>query len=302
MTVALLCTIAPVRALQYTVFVNGELVPLPVPAVSQGGRVFVPMRSIFEALHASVVFNNGTVNATAGTNRVQVRIGSTQAIVNGQTQTLDAAPFMQGSSTMVPLRFVSEALGATVDFNSTNGAIRIATANATAAPTASRTVPGGTSVTTNLTTSVNTATAQVNQPISLLVKAPVPRVASVFEGATFYGHIAAVQRASQGRNPTLELDVDTVRLAGTETRLPVGATISKIAPAQGPNVGMGAAGAGAGMLLGNWIGKMVGTDVGGAAGAAAGYLLASNNRQDITVGPGWDISIMLIREFEPPAR
>jgi hypothetical protein len=288
--------------LQYTVFVNGELVPLTVPAVERGGRVFVPMRSIFEALGASLVFDKGVVNATSGNNRVQVRIGSTQAVVNGQVQQLDAAPFLQGSTTMVPLRFVSEALGAAVDFNSVNGAIRIATANASPSPTASRAVPAGTAITTNLTSSVNTASAQVNQPISLSVKAPVPPGASVFEGATFYGHISQVQKASQGRNPMLELDVDSVRLAGTQTRLPVGATISKIAPSQGPNVGLGAAGAGAGMLLGNWIGKMVGTDVGGAVGAAAGYLLTSNNRQDITVGPGWDISVELLQAFMPPSR
>jgi uncharacterized protein YcfJ len=112
--------------------------------------------------------------------------------------------------------------------------------------------------------------------------------------------VLEVQKAGQGRNPTLEIEVDHIRLAGRSTNIPLAATISKIAPKQGANVGAGAVGAGAGMLVGNWIGKMVGTNAGGAVGAAAGFMLASNNKQDITIGAGSDVSVQLTQPLTLP--
>src|ERR1700678_367052 len=100
-----------------TVIVNGNTMSFDQPPVEQAGRVFVPLRGVFEQLGASVVYQNGQINATGDGRTVSLQIGSTQATVDGQSQTLDQAPFVEGSRTLVPLRFVAQALGASVDWN-----------------------------------------------------------------------------------------------------------------------------------------------------------------------------------------
>ena len=72
---------------------------------------------MFENLGASVVYENGMINAQGRGNNVSLHIGSTQATVNGQPAALDVAPFIIGASTYVPLRFVSQALGASVNYD-----------------------------------------------------------------------------------------------------------------------------------------------------------------------------------------
>lgn len=108
-----------------TVVVNGNTMQFDQPPVEQAGRVFVPLRGIFEQLGASVVYQNGQINATGDGRNVSLQIGSSNATVNGQTQTLDSPPFVEGSRTLVPLRFVAQALGANVDWNNNTSTVTI---------------------------------------------------------------------------------------------------------------------------------------------------------------------------------
>jgi hypothetical protein len=107
------------------VIVNGNTMNFDQPPVEQAGRVFVPLRGVFEQLGASVVYQNGTINATGRGRTVSLQIGSTQATVDGQPQTLDSPPFVEGSRTLVPLRFVAQALGASVDWNNNTSTVVI---------------------------------------------------------------------------------------------------------------------------------------------------------------------------------
>ena len=96
-----------------SVTLNGAPLNLNPAPQERAGRVFVPLRGVFEQLGASVVYDNGTINAQKGHERsVSLHVGSTAATVDGQPQTLDVAPFIIGASTYVPLRFVSQSLGA----------------------------------------------------------------------------------------------------------------------------------------------------------------------------------------------
>ena len=54
--------------------------------IIQDGRVFVPLRGVFEQLGASVVYSNGTIDANGNGRDISLQIGSTQATVNGQPQ------------------------------------------------------------------------------------------------------------------------------------------------------------------------------------------------------------------------
>jgi hypothetical protein len=109
------------------VTVNGQQVNLSPPPTERAGRVFVPLRGVFERLGASVVYANGQINATGNGRNISLNIGSTQATINGQPQMLDVAPFIIGASTYVPLRFVAQALGDTVNWDNSNGVVAIAT-------------------------------------------------------------------------------------------------------------------------------------------------------------------------------
>jgi hypothetical protein len=110
---------------QVGVNVNGNPMYLNPGPIEKNGRVYVPLRGIFEHLGAGVSYNNGVINATKGNQTVQLRIGSTQANVNGQIQHLDAAPFIVGSTTYVPLRFVAQSFGANVGYNCANRQVSI---------------------------------------------------------------------------------------------------------------------------------------------------------------------------------
>jgi hypothetical protein len=123
-----LSLIAPAAAMAQssaTVVVNGQPMQFDQPPVEQNGRLFVPLRGVFEHLGASVVYSNGQINATAGRTTVQLQVGSTQATVNGQPTTLDAPPFLVGGRLLVPLRFISQALGASVNFVSSSDTVYV---------------------------------------------------------------------------------------------------------------------------------------------------------------------------------
>jgi hypothetical protein len=125
--VALAAPALPALAQNATVqiSVNGSPVSFDQPPIEQGGRVFVPLRGVFERLGASVVYNNGQINATRGSTTVALTIGNTTATVNGQQQQLDSPPIVIGARTLVPLRFVAQALGATVNYDSSSNSVAI---------------------------------------------------------------------------------------------------------------------------------------------------------------------------------
>jgi hypothetical protein len=77
-----------------------------------------PLRAIFEALGVQVNWDDvkQTVTATKGSTTIIVKIGSTQATVNGETKNLDVPAQSINDRTMVPVRFISESLGARVNW------------------------------------------------------------------------------------------------------------------------------------------------------------------------------------------
>ncbi len=110
-----------------SVTLNGNPLNLTPAPTERAGRVFVPLRGVFENLGATVVYANGVINATGRGHNVSLRINSQTATVDGQQQTIDVAPFIIGASTYVPLRFVSQALGATVNFDGANQVVALST-------------------------------------------------------------------------------------------------------------------------------------------------------------------------------
>ncbi|MBE0466892.1 MAG: hypothetical protein IBX71_06670, partial [Candidatus Desulforudis sp.] len=111
-----------------TIMLNGK--EIGGEGVIEEGRTLVPMRVIFEALEAQVSYDQGAVTATKGPDTVQLVIGEQVAYINGKQTLLDVTPRIVNDRTMVPLRLVSEALGATVEWQPAGRTINITTASA----------------------------------------------------------------------------------------------------------------------------------------------------------------------------
>lgn len=103
-----------------TVVVDGNPVQFPDQQPQESNdRVLVPLRGVFEVLGAKVNWNpaDQTITARKGDSRVRLAIGQLDASVDGRPVHMDVPATLVGGTTMVPLRFVSEALGAFVTWN-----------------------------------------------------------------------------------------------------------------------------------------------------------------------------------------
>jgi len=102
-------------------------VTLPVAPTVFSGRTFVPLRGVLELFGAEVTWRDpDRVLIRATDSEVVLRIGRTTATVNGETRTLAAAPRIVAGRTLIPLRFVSEALGLRVTWHADTNTIDIA--------------------------------------------------------------------------------------------------------------------------------------------------------------------------------
>ncbi|HOI24132.1 MAG TPA: stalk domain-containing protein [Caldisericia bacterium] len=104
-------------------YVNQQLVVLDVAPFIDSGRTFVPFRFVGESLGAEVGYTTdasgrvATVTYKLGSTSIILYIGRKDALVNGRTVYLDVAPKIVQGRTVIPLRFVTEALGCKVDWD-----------------------------------------------------------------------------------------------------------------------------------------------------------------------------------------
>lgn len=107
--------------------INDQVLYFDVNPVIDNGRTLVPLRGIFENLGADVqwIAQTSTVLATRGDTRVKLQIGNANAYVNDQVIPLDVPAKIVDGSTLVPVRFISESLGATVDWENSSSTVLI---------------------------------------------------------------------------------------------------------------------------------------------------------------------------------
>jgi len=144
---------------------------------------------------------------------------------------------------------------------------------------ASAQVSPGTALYGTIDQSLDSGSVQVGQPFTM---SNVHSADYNINGATLYGHVLAVQRASQGRSGGITLAFDKLRTrSGNSYAIDGRATQAQENTKSNTLKEVG--GAVAGMIVGNIVGKAVGTGLGGAVGAAGGYMLARNNRQNVVI-------------------
>lgn len=101
------------------VTVDGKKLSFDQQPLMIDDRVLVPARAVFEALGASVNWDESaqTVTAVKGGNTVSLVIDSDRMYVNGQVKTLDVPAMVINDRTLVPARAVSEAFGCSVKWD-----------------------------------------------------------------------------------------------------------------------------------------------------------------------------------------
>lgn len=100
------------------VLVNGKQIEFDVEPIIEDGRTLVPMRFIFEALQAKVDWIADTRTAVAYKDgiKIEISIDNKTMLKNGKSIELDVPARLTDGRTLVPVRAVSEGLGAKVEW------------------------------------------------------------------------------------------------------------------------------------------------------------------------------------------
>lgn len=102
------------------VTIDGQEIMFDVPPQIINERAMVPLRAIFEALNATVEWDDETqtVTSTKDDTTIQFTIGKRKMYVNGDPINLDSPACLINDRTLVPVRAISEAFDMKVVWNS----------------------------------------------------------------------------------------------------------------------------------------------------------------------------------------
>lgn len=107
-------------------YVDGKKVELDVAPVIKNDRTYVPLRFCAEALSADVKWIEETQSVVVKIDNkiVEFYIGSNIYKVDGKLIESDAEPFLENDKTMLPIRFLAEAINKKIEWHD-NGIITI---------------------------------------------------------------------------------------------------------------------------------------------------------------------------------
>ena len=119
----------------FSLSVNGkQLTNLPLAPIIFNDRALVPVREVFEALGATVLYEGETkkITVTYKGRKGVIRIDSNDAEINGKAVKIPEgltpkliAKWGESAKTMVPVRFVSDSVGLIVEFDVSKGMINV---------------------------------------------------------------------------------------------------------------------------------------------------------------------------------
>ncbi|MBQ4899796.1 PQQ-binding-like beta-propeller repeat protein [Paenibacillus sp. Marseille-P2973] len=113
----------------YWIVLDGNYLNTDQAPINRDGSLYVPMRLIFESLQAKVTYlpKEGKIIGEKGDTTIELQIGKTTAYKNKQPIFLSRPPLLVKNSVYVPLRFISESLGASVDWKAEMHVVEIET-------------------------------------------------------------------------------------------------------------------------------------------------------------------------------
>ncbi len=286
--------VAQAQAPAPQIYLNNQLLQTEVSPIQQKGRVLVPMRSIFEDLGATVNYNdlNRSITATKGDTIIRMALGSSNATVNSLPVKLDVPAKAYYGRTLVPLRFVSEAMGAKVDYNANTRVVMISgrgysggSGNSQVAGTRQISIPADSVIPVTLDQAISSENAYVGQTFSATVVSARPGDSEFPQGTKILGRVSQVQKKNGGEPGVLELQFTGARLPDNSDVRFNGSLISmdndSVKTVGGRVVAQGqqdknnalkvvGIGAGAGFVIGKLLKKN--STVSALLGAAGGYL------------------------------
>lgn len=109
------------------IYSNGQPFMLLAAPYTNNGSTLVPLRFISEHLNADVQWDDSTRMITVSLDDQSIVLyeGNQTAEVNGESRTMETAPEIRDGLVFVTLRFISEQLGAEVNWNETDRTITI---------------------------------------------------------------------------------------------------------------------------------------------------------------------------------
>lgn len=111
-----------------SLYVNeNEIETKVMEPVQLDNRVLVPTREVFEAMGAQVLWDNAskTVTVRYKNKEVVLVVNKTTAMVDNEAVALDVPAKIINNKVMIPIRFVSEAIGLKVDWDAENRFVKI---------------------------------------------------------------------------------------------------------------------------------------------------------------------------------
>jgi len=120
-------TIIKLQVKNTVAMINATAISLDAPPIIKNGRTLVPLRFISEAFGAELKWDPvfQIIDITLGSDTIRLQIGKNFSSVNNEKITMDTAPIIDHGRTMVPVRFISEALGAEVIWDDTTKTVTI---------------------------------------------------------------------------------------------------------------------------------------------------------------------------------
>src|ERR1700678_1160633 len=112
-------------------------------ALVRGGTVLIPLRSMFEQMGASVSYDpaSKTVTVSKPGAEVKVTVGQPEVVINGESRPLDVPPILYQGNVLVPIRVISEGMGAYVQWVPDRQIVVVRYIPPTPPPTAPPTAP-----------------------------------------------------------------------------------------------------------------------------------------------------------------
>jgi hypothetical protein len=125
--------------------VNGKSQYMEVAPFVQNNRTFLPVRYVAESLgvaSGNISYTNGTVTIIKGDKTIKLNINSPILSINGVSTTMDVSAILVNGRTMLPIRWIGEALGTEVNWNQTAKSVSISYSNQTLAVSTTEELPG----------------------------------------------------------------------------------------------------------------------------------------------------------------
>lgn len=294
------------------------------------GRVLVPLRGVFEKMGASVDWDavNRTVIANGNGKDIKLRIGAHNAWVDGQRTPLDVPAQIIAGTTMVPIRFLSESLGADVKWDNADQLVLIDTGmgNGHQSENLSRplrvnryrtfTIPSNTVIPFTLNTELSSADARKGDTFTATIQTDNgDTYQNIPEGTMIEGHVIAARKQRGDKPGLLEVGFDRLKMADGRTvnvdgslisldnknvtRGDNGRIVAKGGNSKDNRSVWAGYGAGAGLIVGI-LGKrpLENTVIGGLLGYLAGSVQQSQDKpKNVELSSGTEFGVRLNQDL-----